>query len=612
MKKSSIINNKDRYFRVLEIKDNKVLAIDCIKRTMPKWFMMSDFNSYQEISESDLLKYLGVELIDIEELPSENKRIAYERYTLIAPVLSFISDKNHQKKVISKICADKNISKQTIRKYLCIYLSFQNISALAPNCPPDEKKLSEDEKNMRWALNKFFYTKNKNSLKTAYTMMLKEKYCDNLGVLPDKYPSFYQFRYYYRKHKSLQTYYISRNGIKDYQRNNRPLTGNGIQEFAPAAGVGMLDSTICDIYLVDDSKNLVGRPILTACIDAYSGLCCGYALTWEGGMYSLKKLMLNVISEKTEWCKQFGVSIKDEDWNCKSLPATLVTDMGAEYKSTNFENITELGVTLINLPPYRPELKGAVEKFFDVIQSSYKPYLKGKGVIEPDFQERGVHDYRKDACLTMELFEKIVLNCIIYYNTKRVIKSFPYTQEMLNQNIQPYSNNIWNWSIGQAGANLIPITKRDLLLTLLPRTTGVFGRMGLKVNKLRYNNDEYTEEFLKGGTVTVAYNPDDVSCIWLINNGEYIKFDLIETRFENKSIEEVNNICELQKSIVANSEQESVQAKINLALHIETIVNNVEKSQSINIKNINSTRRKERNKNHIDYMKASEYIELPY
>ena len=52
----------------------------------------------------------------------------------------------------------------------------------------------------------------------------------------------------------------------------------------------MLDATVCDIYLVDNSGNLVGRPILTTCIDAYSSLCCGYALTWEGGIYSLKKL----------------------------------------------------------------------------------------------------------------------------------------------------------------------------------------------------------------------------------------------------------------------------------------------------------------------------------
>jgi len=612
MKKNSIITKDNCYYRILAIKDKEILVIDCVKRTMPKWYMISHFDSYQEVSESDLLKYLNIELINIEELPSDCKRIAYERYTLIAAALPFISDKNQQNRVISKISEDKSISKQTIRKYLCIYLSFQTVSALAPIRAPKENKLSPDEKNMRWALNKFFYTKNKNSLKTAYTMMLKEKYCDNLGTLPEKYPSFYQFRYFYRKHKSLQTYYISRNGLKDYQRNNRPLTGNGIQEFAPAIGVGMLDSTICDIYLVNESGDLIGRPILTACIDAYSGLCCGYALTWEGGMYSLKKLILNVISDKVEWCKQFGISINENDWNCKSLPATLVTDMGSEYKSTNFENITDLGITIINLPPYRPELKGAVEKFFDVIQNSYKPYLKGKGVIEPDYQERGAHDYRKDACLTMESFEKIVINCIIYYNTKRITENFPYTQEMLNKNVLPHSSHIWNWNMNQFGSNLIPVTRRDLLLTLLPRATGKFSRMGLKVNKLRYNNDNYTEEFLKGNTATVAYNPDDVSCIWLIENGEYIKFDLIETRFESKSIEEVNNICELQKSIVANSEQESMQAKINLALHIETILNNAQNSQSINIKNVNNTRRKERNKNHIDYMKESEYIELPY
>ena len=34
----------------------------------------------------------------------------------------------------------------------------------------------------------------------------------------------------------------------------------------------------------------------------------------------------------------------------------------------------------------------------------------------------------------------------------------------------------------------------------------------------------YTEMYLKGGEVTVAYNPDSVSDVWLIDNGEYVKF----------------------------------------------------------------------------------------
>ena len=154
-----------------------------------------------------------------------------------------------------------------------------------------------------------------------------------------------------------------------------------MQEFAPAISVGMLDATICDIYLVNDAGNLVGRPILTACIDAFSGLCCGYALSWEGGVYSLRGLMLNVIADKTAWCKQFDIALKSADWPCDKLPATLVTDMGSEYKSENFEQIAELGVKVINLPSYRPELKGLVEKFFDVVQNTYKKHLKGNCLL---------------------------------------------------------------------------------------------------------------------------------------------------------------------------------------------------------------------------------------
>lgn len=52
--------------------------------------------------------------------------------------------------------------------------------------------------------------------------------------------------------------------------NHRPLLGDGTQEFAPSVGVGMVDATICDLYLCNDSGNIVGRPILVTCVDAHS------------------------------------------------------------------------------------------------------------------------------------------------------------------------------------------------------------------------------------------------------------------------------------------------------------------------------------------------------
>lgn len=96
-------------------------------------------------------------------------------------------------------------------KDLCLYLAYQNIAALAPKHDTSDKPLSQDAKNIRWALNKFFYNQNKNSLNVAYAFMLKEKYSDPLGNLHEHYPTFNQFRYYYLKNRKMQTYYISRN-----------------------------------------------------------------------------------------------------------------------------------------------------------------------------------------------------------------------------------------------------------------------------------------------------------------------------------------------------------------------------------------------------------------
>lgn len=604
MQENSLLQNEGTIYRILDSAEDRILLIDCINRTMPKWYDAATINHFQPATEDDLQAQSQVDLFDIDSLDAASRRTVHERFTMIAGVLPFVADDKLRSLTISRIAEDRNVCKQTIRNYLCLYLAYQDISALAPKRSKDDKPLTRDEKNMRWALNKFFYTQNKNSLNTAYTYMLKERYTDGLGNLSTEHPTFNQFRYFYRKHRKMQTYYIARNGLKDYQRNSRPLTGDHIQSFAPAIGVGMLDSTICDIYLVDEAHNLVGRPILTACVDAFSGLCCGYTLSWEGGVYSLRGLVTSIISDKAEWCKRFGINIQPEEWNCSQLPATLVTDKGSEYKSANFEQIAELGVTVVNLPSYRPELKGAVEKFFDLVQNIYKPYLKGKGVIEPDYQERGAHDYRKDACLTLEAFETVILRCIIYYNSKRIIENFPYTQEMLSSKVPPHSSDIWNWNMSQPGANLISVERERLLLTLLPRTTGTFSRHGLKVNKLRYHHEGYIESYLQGGTVTVAYNPDDVSSVWIVENGTYTQFELIESRFAGKELTAVQEMQSAQKGIIKDAVQDNLQAKITLAEHISAIASNAGCTGTTSTKSIRENRKREQRKKHIDHMKT--------
>lgn len=590
--KNQLLQNGDSIIRVLAIEDS-ILIVDCLKRTMPRCLSTEDLQNFEPCDESVLS-----DAPKMEKLTPEQRKVMHERYTLIAPVIPFIHNEARRSAMISQMAELNGVSKQTIRKFLCLYLAYQRIEVLAPSLQQTQRELTADEKNFRWALNKFYYTQRKHSLVTAYNLMLKERYTDGTGQLLSEYPQFHRFKYFYQKTRKIQTALISREGKTSYQRDCRPLLGT-ISDFAPAVGTAMLDSTILDIYLINASGQVVGRPILILSVDAYSSLICGYHLSWESGVYSLQKLMQNVVADKVAWCRKFGITITQEQWPVKdALPGVLVTDKGKEYVGSTFEQLTELGVRMVNLPPYRPELKGIVEHAFSLIQGYFKPHLKGKGVIEPDFQERGGHDYRKDACLTMNDFEKVLLRCILFYNNSRLLGEQVLTKDMIFGGVQPTANSVWQWSYTQQGANLIPMDAEQLRLTLLPRTEGTFTRRGLIVHKQRYRHCDgnFNERYLNGGQATIAYNPDDVSSVYLLEKGAYIKFELILKVYDNLSLEEVMELQAQQHAVKKSFQTQKDKAFVELVASIETIANTRGHSGDVNLKGIRQTHKTEKQK----------------
>lgn len=596
MDNASLYQIENSIYRVLDMQDDLILVIDCIKRTMPHWITRNQIECATECTDSVLHNQTSTTIRT--DLTIAEEGVCNKRYSVIADILPYIADQPQRNEAIAKASQEHHLTTKTIRKMLCQYLAFQNKHIFAPP-PPKSKELTQDEKNIRWALNKYYYTRNGKTLTDAYTQLIRHKYCDADGKVLPQHPSMTQFTYFYRKNRKLQTLYITRDGLKNYQMNKRPLLGNRVQEFAPAVGVGMADSTTCDIYLCDDSgTQLVGRPILTAIVDAYSGLCYGYSLGWTNSLDSIRELLLNCISNKVEWCHKFGIDIEERDWNCTALPARLLTDRGHEYASFGLEQLTELGITITNLPAYRAELKGSVERFFGLIQSYYKSLLRGKGVIEMDVGSRGAHDYRKDACLNLRAFEAIILRCIVHYNRERILANYPYTQPMLEAQIPPHPANIWNYGLTQPGVNLITVCKENLLKVLLPRTKGTFCQRGLIVNKIRYKRDGYTEQYLSGGSVTVAYNPDDVSQVYLVKDN-YAQFDLIESRYEGLTLDAAKQMMTRQKELILSFEHQSLQAKVDLTRHIQSIVNaNKHDSSHLDIRNASRTRANERYSKH--------------
>ena len=216
MSLGNLYDNGVTIYRLLSERDEKVQVIDCIKCTMPVWLARDKLSDWNQIGEQTLCERLCINIVSENGLSKDALSIAHKRYSLIAPVVAVVADKTKRNEMINYVVRNSDLSKQTIRSYLCRYLIFQTVTVLAPVEAVRNSKLTKEQKLMRWALNKYFYTSRENSLRTAYLYLLKEKYLDNNGVLKEYHPSFYQFRYFYRKTRSEQNYLISRKGLTNY------------------------------------------------------------------------------------------------------------------------------------------------------------------------------------------------------------------------------------------------------------------------------------------------------------------------------------------------------------------------------------------------------------
>lgn len=116
----------------------------------------------------------NISLAPLEELDADSRRYAYAHYNMIAGVLPFIGEEKERSMMIGKVAEMFDVSKQTTSHNLCMYLAYQNISALAPRKCNYERPLTKDEKNIRWALNKYFYTPKRHSLQLSLSASKKK------------------------------------------------------------------------------------------------------------------------------------------------------------------------------------------------------------------------------------------------------------------------------------------------------------------------------------------------------------------------------------------------------------------------------------------------------
>lgn len=361
------------------------------------------------------------------------------------------------------------------------------------------KALTEDDlERFREAVRAYRIGRDR-SIRGTYEDMIDNLYCVDNGdgtysTLPaDEKPSFDQFRYWYRKNRDVVGEARATTDETAYARNFRPVLGNSSLGVAGPGMAVQFDATIGDIYLVSarDPEKVVGRPVVFAAMDVYSRMIVGLHVCLENASHKMARIgVLNTMSEKVPYCRRFGVDISEEDWPCHFKPVSVYADNGELGVEGAEELVSALGITVVNCPPYRGDLKGIVERMFGWMQVEYLPYRPG--YVSRDEGTRGTRDHRRDACLDLASFTKILILAALQHNNGTYMDHYQRTPDQYEAGVRAVPIELWNYGMAHRTGSTQAVPLAQYCPVLHTPATATVTEHGIRCNDLYYASEDLT------------------------------------------------------------------------------------------------------------------------
>ena len=397
-------------------------------------------------------------------------------------------------------------------------------------------------------------------------------------------PTYKQFYYFLRKEISNTEKVKARIGDIAYNKDVRPVLGTSTSGAMGPGSQYQIDATIGDIYLVDEETRtqIVGRPVIYIVVDVFSRLITGVSIGLEGPSWvSAMFALANTMFDKVQYCARFGISIKPDDWPVIGKPEAILADRG-ELLGDTAEVLSEsLSIDIQNTPSFRADWKGIVERYFKTLQANFKPYVEGY-VTDTIVKKRGGSDYRLDAELTLNDITKIIINCIVIYNTSHEMTYYD-TDKDIPPDLPLIPLALWNWGMQHRTGKLRSINPELAAVNLMPHKEVSITEYGLHLFGCYYSSAYSIKEgwFERTGTqhpkVLVAYDPHHTNFIYLRPGGRYdtfIKFELTERSraYRDLTFWEVWRIGEKKSKTKVRSSLTKLQGELTRDVVIENIV----------------------------------------
>ncbi|WP_414587906.1 Mu transposase C-terminal domain-containing protein [Scytonema sp. PCC 10023] len=458
----------------------------------------------------------------------------------------------------------------------------------------------EDKKIFRFAIAKFYNNSKENFLTTAYELMIKQYYAEDyfydengvkksILIPPDKRPTFTQFKYWYQvEHTDIRKTIISRKGSRKYALEHRAITGTSQMETIGPGSRYQIDATIADVYLVSKyNRNwIIGRPVIYVVIDVFSRMITGVYVglegpSWAGAMMALA----NAATDKVQFCREYGIEISEDEWQCKHIPDAILGDRG-ELAGMKVETlIPNLDVRIENAAPYRADWKGLVERQFRTIHGYVKPFVPG--YIDTDFRQRGGHDYRLDGRLNIDEFTKIVIFLILQHNNYDYLSNYARDEMMITDDVNPIPRELWQWGIANRSGRLRTFPEDIVKLNLMPTGKATITAHGIKFKGMYYTCEKAIKEFWfeksRSSLLSKSEKSLDVSYDMRLPNYIYLRsqdgrdFEKCfllqsEQRYLDKNLHEIEYLLAYEELQKQKNQNKQLQEKADLIANIESIV----------------------------------------
>ncbi|MDJ0742537.1 MAG: DDE-type integrase/transposase/recombinase [Xenococcaceae cyanobacterium MO_167.B27] len=478
----------------------------------------------------------------------------------------------------------------------------------------------EDRRIFRIAISKFYNNRKGNFLTTAYKLMLKEYYTeeiifDDKGVKkstlipPDKQPTIRQFRYWYDKeHRDIKKTVSSRRGSRAFALEHRAILGNSQQETIGPGSRYQIDATIADVYLVSKyNRNwIIGRPVVYVVIDVFSRMITGVYVGLEGPSWlGMMMALVNAATDKVKFCAEYGIEITEEEWLAHHIPDAILGDRG-ELAGKNVEtSINNLGIRIENAAPYRADWKGLVERHFRIIHDKVKPFLPG--YVDVDFTQRGGKDYRLDSKLDLDEFTKIIIHLILQHNNHHYLPNYDREEMMITDDVQPIPRELWQWGIANRSGRLKTFPEDIVKLNLMPTDRATITAKGIKFKKLYYTSEKARKEqwFERARSrslskdekyINISYDPRKPDIIYFRSSDgrDFEKCFLIdyENKYMGKNLCDIEYLFEYEKQQQQVNKGQQIQKEVDLMSEIEAIVTEAEiKTNAVQDKTLSNNQR---------------------